>query len=96
MHAGDSHFFSNISATTDPFALSGGRYVVATVASWGDSGSVKLQRRMPDGSTYVSVGSSTDFSATGSVVLELGPGIYALVIDTATAVYAEVVRLPIG
>jgi hypothetical protein len=85
----DGKGFSNISATTAGFALKGGAYGVFVTATFG-GGTVKLQRLMLDGSTYVSVASATDFSAAGGTLVNLPPGTYRFTIATATAVYAEV------
>lgn len=93
MRANDSQLFSNIAATTAAFKLRGGKYAVSVVATFG-GGSVKLQRLLPDNSTLVSIGSSTDFTTAGTAVVDLGPGTYEFVIATATAVYAEIIRVP--
>lgn len=85
--------FSNISASTAPFALRGGKYGVATLATFG-GGSVKLQALGPDGSTYLSLSSASDFTAAGGAVVDLPPGQYRFTIATATAVYASVCRIP--
>ena len=89
----DSISFSNIAATTDAFTLQGGKYAVASTATFG-GGSVKLQRLGPDGSTYQSVASASDFTAAGYTALDLPPGQYRFTIATATAVYAEVTAIP--
>jgi len=91
--AGEAVKFSNIDASTSAFSLRGGRYAVAVVATFG-GGSVKLQALGPDGSTYLSVASGSDFTAAGFAVVDLPPGKYRLTIATATAVYASVVRIP--
>ena len=88
----DGKGFSDISASTDPFALKGGRYGVSVLGS--DFGTVKLQRLALDGSTYVSLSSETDFSDSGGAVIDLPPGTYRFTIDSATAVYAEVQGIP--
>jgi hypothetical protein len=85
--------FSNISATTAAFPLKGGAYGVAVQATFG-GGSVKLQIQAADGSTYLSVSSASDFSAAGYTSLSLPPGQYRFTIATASAVYAEVARIP--
>lgn len=85
--------FSNISASTAAFPLNGGKYAVDVVATFG-GGSVKLQKLAGDGSTYVSVASTTDFSAAGHGVADLAPGQYRFTIATATAVYVGVTRVP--
>lgn len=85
----------NISATTN-FSLNlGGYYAISVLATWNSSGTVTLERLMPDGTTYVAVGASTTFSANGSVVVQLPPGQYQWTIATATAVYASAVRVPV-
>lgn len=89
----DSQFFSNISATTALFTLTGGKYAVDVHASFG-GGNIHLQKLLPDGSTLLDVGSSTNFTGDGTVAVDLGPGQYKFVITTATAVYAQIVRIP--
>jgi hypothetical protein len=87
--AHDGAIFSNISATTASFHLDGGKYGVDVVATFG-GGSVKLQKLAADGTTYVSVGSTTDFSAAGYAAVDLAVGTYRFTIATASAIYAEV------
>lgn len=89
----DGQGFSNISASTSAFKLKGGAYGVAVSATFG-GGSVKLQRLALDGSTYVSMSSSTDFTAAGGALVNLPTGSYRFTIATATAVYAEVQGVP--
>lgn len=91
--ASDGKAFSNIAATTAAFALLGGKYGAAAVATFG-GGSVKLQTLGPDGSTWLSVLAATDFAAAGYAVVDLPPGQYRFTIATATAVYASVYRVP--
>jgi hypothetical protein len=92
--AADGASFSNIAATTSAFTLEGGKYSAAAIATW-SAGSVKLQALGPDGSTYLSVSSPTDFSANGfAAAVDLPPGQYRFTIATATAVYASVWRVP--
>lgn len=83
------------SAAPGPVPIQGGRYSVMAQATFG-GGSVKLQATLPDGTTYISVGSSTDFTAanTALVVVELPPGSYKATITTATAVTMTLVRIP--
>lgn len=83
--------FSNISASTSPFALRGGKYAAAVLATFG-GGSVTLQMLGPDGSTYVTC--LTAFTAAGYGVADLPPGQYRFTIATATAVYASLTRIP--
>lgn len=93
MNTGDAYKAENISASTAAFQLKGGKYAVLAKATWG-GGSAKLQILLPDGSTYVSVASATDFTADGYGTVDLPPGQYRLTIATATAVYVSVVRIP--
>jgi hypothetical protein len=93
MRALDGYTASNISASTAAFSLRGGKYGVSAVATWG-GGSAKLQRLGPDGSTYLSVSSTTDFTANGYGTVDLPPGDYKIVVATATAVFAQVYRIP--
>src|SRR6266404_4178923 len=66
----DRQAFSNISATTSPFRLAGGKYGVDCAATFG-GGSVKLQKLAGDASTYVSVSTPTDFAAAGYATIDL-------------------------
>jgi hypothetical protein len=91
MRAVDSYLASNISATTSPFTLAGGNYGIDYIATW-SSGSVTLERLAGDGSTYVTV--ATAFAANGYISVYLPPGTYQLVVDTSTAVYVQIVRIP--
>jgi hypothetical protein len=98
--------WSNISATaspsqvvsTDPrhaantFALRGGYFSLDVVATWG-GGTVELGLLAIDGATFVNV-MPTSFSANGTALLNLPPGVYKLIITTATAVYARLVSIP--
>jgi len=99
--------FSNITVTTSPFILVGGGYLVSISATFG-GGSVKLQVLGPDGSTYLDIkqpfdnaGTEQDdvistWSANGAKLMPLGPGQYRLTIATATAVYANIDRIPMA
>lgn len=84
--------FSSISASTADFTLLGGAYGVQVSATFG-GGSVKLQRKSLDGSTYQSVDAGTDFTANGYANINLPSGTYRFTIATATAVYAELVAI---
>lgn len=84
--------FSNTSGNTGGFDLAAGKYAIQAVATFG-GGSVKLQRLSVDGTTYVSVSSSTDFAAAGYATVDLPDGTYRFTVATATAVYAEVVPI---
>ena len=89
----DGKAFSNIGATTAAFALLGGKYDAAVVATF-NLGSVKLQTLGPDGVTWLSVLAATDFAAAGYAVIDLPAGQYRFTVATATAVYASVYRIP--
>lgn len=85
--------FSNVSATTAPFTLNGGKYGVDCGATFG-GGSVKLQKLLGDLSTFQSVSSGTDFAAAGYAVIDLPPGQYRFTIATATGVFAGITGIP--
>jgi hypothetical protein len=89
----DGKIFLNIAATTAAFALLGGKYGAAAVATFG-GGSAKLQMLGPDGISWLSVSAATDFAAAGYAVIDLPPGQYRITILTATAVYVFVYRIP--
>ena len=69
---------TNIQATPADFWLTGGYYGVDCVGA--TFGTVTLTKRGPNGTTYLTVGTSTTFSANGTVVVLLGPGHYRLAI----------------
>lgn len=79
-------------STDVTFRLLGGKYAVLAMATWG-GGSVDVTALMPDGSTYVSVLSST-FTANGTKIVDLPAGSYKIDITTATAVYLSVAPVP--
>lgn len=79
--------FSNISATPAAFTLMGGQYAVTIHAAWG-GGSVTLQRRAADATTFVTV--LTAFTADGFQTLDLPSGTYQLLVVTATGIYADI------
>jgi hypothetical protein len=89
----DAKSFAGISATTASFVLHEGSYTVAVSATFG-GGSVKLQQSTDGGATFTSVGASTDFTANGSVTVDLTLGIYRFTIATATAVTCSVIGVP--
>lgn len=106
MAAQENIHFANISATTLPFVIKGGGYLVGVVATFG-GGSVKLQVLGPDGTTYLdtkqpfdNAGTEQDdiistWTANGAKLLPLVPGQYRLTITTATAVYVDITRVPL-
>jgi hypothetical protein len=70
---------TNIQATPDDFWLTGGYYGIDAV--FATAGTVTLTKRGPNGSTYITVGTSTTFSSSpGTAVVLLGPGYYRLAI----------------
>jgi hypothetical protein len=91
----DSKLFSNIAATTAAFALKGGYYMVAVVATFG-GGNVELQMLGPDQSTFLSAPTALKLSAAGTIAGYLPPGQYKFVVTTATAVYCSVAGVPIS
>jgi hypothetical protein len=70
--------FSNISATTSPFELKGGTYVVDGI--WTGSGTVTLQRLGPDGTTYQTAVTALSTSGTPSAAVQLPPGQYKIAV----------------
>ncbi len=106
MRATDTFKASNIAATTAAFTLYGGRYAFGAVATWG-GGSAKLQQLGPDGSTFIDfLGSANNagaeqnypvnaLTANGVLVIDLPPGQYRVTIATASAVYVNIVRVPL-
>lgn len=90
---GASQQFSNIAATTADFALRAGLYGVTVSATFG-GGSVTLQRKSIDGSTYVTA--LTAFTAAGYASAHLPAGTYRVAIATATAVYVDIASIDIS
>lgn len=85
----ESQTFSNISATTSAFTLRGGMYAVTITAT--GYGTVTLQRRAADNSTYVTA--LTAFAADGLQTSILPPGTYRLAVSSATAIYVDIVSI---
>jgi hypothetical protein len=91
----DAVEFSNISATTAPFRLNGGYYVCACIGT--GFGTVDLQLRGPDQSTWLATPTATHFTANGTVATGYLPaGVYRFAIATATAVYCSVAGVPLS
>ncbi len=88
---GESHQYSNISATTANFGLLGGTYGFDVTATW-NSGSVQLEMLSLDGSTWVNVGSAV--STNGYSTEQLPPGQYRIAVTSASAVYAALSSIP--
>ncbi len=86
----DTFVAANISATTAPFVLQGGKYGIDCVAT--GSGSVTLQKLAGDAATYVTA--ATAFATTaGYATVDLPGGIYRLAVATFTAVYVTITRI---
>jgi hypothetical protein len=83
---------SNASATQGPFELLGGKYGVTALGTFG-GGNIHLQILGPDGTTYVDVGSTTNFTANGYAAVDLPPCEVQIAITTASAVYASVIPI---
>lgn len=80
--------YKNVSTTQGPFTLRGGNYSIEAHATWG-GGSVTLQRLAADGSTYVTVGAFSAFTADGTQNGNLPGGTYQFLVATATAIYVD-------
>lgn len=98
MNVTDGIQFTGISASTAPFRLKGGRYVLAATATFG-GGSIAVQMLMHDGATWVTplniAGSANTLTAAGTQVVDLPPGQYKIVIVTASAVTVSLSSIPI-
>jgi hypothetical protein len=90
----DAQLYSNLTtAPASSFTLRGGKYGVAIQGTMGGAGaSPTVQILGPDGSNYITV---TTFTQAAFTTFDLFAGTYRLVIGTATAVYFEIVRIPI-
>jgi hypothetical protein len=80
---------SNGSATSSEKIWPGGVGVFMAHATFG-GGSVKLQYKLPDGSTWTDAGADTSLTADGGGVFELPPCNIRAAVATATGVYAAV------
>lgn len=98
MNITEAVLYSNIAASTAPFKLKGGRYVLAASATF-SGGSVSVQMLGPDAATWVTpsniAGSANTITAAGCQTVDLPPGQYRITIATATAVYASLASIPI-
>lgn len=88
----NSAAFSNISATTAAFTLTGGKFGVCVIGS--SFGTVTLQALAGDGSTWVTA--LTAFSANGYAAVDLPPGQYRFAVSGTTGVYANVTPIAAG
>lgn len=93
MRASESFAYSSLTATSsDSFELKGGAYAMDAIATW-NSGSITLQRRGPDGATFITA--ATALSADGtSGSIALPPGIYRFLVASATGLWASITRIP--
>ena len=82
-----------VTSTSDTFQLVGGKYWFSAVGTW-NSGTFTLQRKGPDGTTFVTV--ATALTANGGNTSDLPPGTYQVTVtgSTTAAVWWEVVRIP--
>jgi hypothetical protein len=85
----DQVLFSNIAATPAAFKLNGGSYGLTMTAAMGRRLESTSSAFPPDGSTYVSV-LTTTFTANAFQTVNVPPGTYQLTVTTATAVYADI------
>jgi hypothetical protein len=92
MRATDAKQFPNIDATTDPFVLGGGLYSLIATGSWNTTGSATLQMLACDATTWIPA--AGPITADGVTTAYLPPGQYRFAIDTATAVYLSICRVP--
>ena len=91
--AGDAQLYSNLTtAPATSFKLKGGTYGIAIQGTMGVGGQPSIQILGPDGSNYVTV---ANFTQAAYTTVDLIAGTFRLVIGTATAIYAEIVRIPI-
>lgn len=88
----DQVIYQNQAAgTIGPFKLRGGSYWIETAST--GTGTIDLKKLGPDGSTYTA--RITQITATaGQQTIALPPGTYEWVIDTFTANYLEITRIP--
>ena len=84
-YGSDGYSITGGTATATPIRLKGGRYGLSCTATFG-GGNVDLQVLCADGTTFVSCGTATKFSAAGYATIDLPAGVYQAVITTATAV----------
>lgn len=81
-----------VTASPVTFLLLGGRYMYA--ASAADT-TQALQVALPDGTTFIPVGSTTNLTtAAGTAVVDLPAGTYKAVFVTVTAVQGFVQKVP--
>lgn len=84
---------SSTSSNGTTFSIQGGFYMLTGVATWG-GGNIEIQKLGPDGSTMISLATPMKLTANGEITAYLPPGQYQLTVTTATAIYAELTRIP--
>jgi hypothetical protein len=90
----DAKLFSNIAATTAPFELKGGYYMVAAVFT---GTSVELQALGPDQATFLSLPTPAKLTASGMIAATyLPPGQYQFTLTAVTACSCSVAGVPIS
>ena len=93
-YGSDGYSITGGTATASGIRLKGGRY---GILAGGSFTSVTLQMLAPDGTTYVTVGTSTTFSAAGYATIDLPAGVYQLaLVATAAQVSIGLIRGPVG
>ena len=91
--AQDAQLYSNLTtAPASSFKRKGGTYGLLCQGTMGTGGQPSIQILGPDGTNYVTV---TTFTQAAYTTFDLIGGTYRLVIGTATAIYAEIVRIGI-
>lgn len=91
-YSSDGYSVTGGTTTTNTFHLKGGRYGVLV---GGTITSVTLQMQGPDASTFITLGTSTSFTAAGYVTIDLMPGIYQLaIVATSALVSLGLIRGP--
>jgi uncharacterized protein (DUF2345 family) len=89
----DAQSYANLTtAPANSFQLRGGKYGIAVQGTMGTGGQPVIQILGPDGTNYITVASFTQAAYT---TVDLINGTFRLVIGTATAIFAEIVRIPV-
>jgi len=91
MRAQEAVVFSNISATTAAFTFGGGSAKFTVIATFG-GGNVGLDQLGPDGVTWLAT--LTALTVNSATAVSLPPGQFRVSVATATAVYAQLARVP--
>lgn len=93
MNSTDAFLFQDITATTDPFTLMGGKYDVRVQGAAAVDADVSLETLGPDGTTWLIVG--TVFEDAGIQTHDLASGQYRFTLGaTAADISAVVARIP--